>query len=125
VNIDYQVGELQTLNFSIQQFDAVALIYAHFPEAIKSSPHKMLDAYLREGGTVIFEAFSKKHMDYLAKNEYVGGPKDVGGLFFVEKMQADFSNYEVIEREEKEIKLNKGTFHNGTASVIRFVGIKK
>src|SRR5215510_10066513 len=31
VNIDYQVGELNSLNYHKEQFDAIALIYAHFP----------------------------------------------------------------------------------------------
>ena len=67
VVIDYQVGELQTLNYSAGQFDAIALIYAHFPADIKSLYHKTLDKYLRKNGVIIFEAFSKTHIDYLAK----------------------------------------------------------
>ncbi len=49
VIIDYQVGELQSLAYVAKQFDAIALIYAHFPADIKSSYHKMLDKYLRKG----------------------------------------------------------------------------
>ncbi|PXY42970.1 class I SAM-dependent methyltransferase [Flavobacterium hydrophilum] len=124
VTIDYQVGELKTLNFTENQFDAIALIYAHFPAAIKSSIHKQLDKYLRKGGIIIFEAFSKKHLEYLAKDDKVGGPKDIESLFSIEEIKADFSDYEIIELEEKEIELNEGTFHNGTGSVIRFVGKK-
>lgn len=125
VNIDYQVGELHTLNYHAEQFDAVALIYAHFPADIKSEIHKTLDAYLRKGGLVIFEAFSKTHLDYIAKNEKVGGPKDIESLFSIDEIKSDFANYEIIELAEKEIELNEGLFHNGIGSVIRFVGRKK
>ena len=125
VTIDYQVGELGSLNYQSEQFDAIALIYAHFPAAIKSSIHKTLDQYLRKGGIIIFEAFSKKHLEYLAKNDKVGGPKDIESLFSIEEIQSDFPNYEIIELAEKEIELNEGMFHNGTGSVIRFVGRKK
>lgn len=125
VTIDYQVGELESLNYQSEQFDAIALIYAHFPAAIKSAIHKTIDQYLRKGGIIIFEAFSKKHLEYLAKNDKVGGPKDIESLFSIEEIQSDFSNYEIIELEEKEIELNEGLFHNGTGSVIRFVGRKK
>jgi 2-polyprenyl-3-methyl-5-hydroxy-6-metoxy-1,4-benzoquinol methylase len=125
VTIDYQVGELESLNYQSEQFDAIALIYAHFPAAIKSAIHKTLDQYLRKGGIIIFEAFSKKHLEYLAKNDKVGGPKDIESLFSIEEIQSDFPNYEIIELEEKEIELNEGIFHNGTGSVIRFVGRKK
>lgn len=125
VTIDYQVGELQTLNFQEEQFDAIALIYAHFPAEIKSSIHKMLDKYLRKGGYIIFEAFSKKHLELVLKNEKVGGPKDIGSLFSIDEITSDFPNYEIIELVETEIELNEGVFHNGTGSVIRFVGKKK
>lgn len=125
VTIDYQVGELESLNYQSEQFDAIALIYAHFPAVIKSAIHKTLDQYLCKGGIIIFEAFSKKNLEYLAKNDKVGGPKDIESLFSIEEIQSDFSNYEIIELEEKEIELNEGVFHNGTGSVIRFVGRKK
>ncbi|EMO04794.1 methyltransferase domain protein, partial [Leptospira interrogans serovar Icterohaemorrhagiae str. Verdun HP] len=46
VKIDYQVGELQTLDYRSEQFDAIALIYAHFPAEIKSYYHKTLSQYL-------------------------------------------------------------------------------
>lgn len=125
VTIEYQVGELETLHYQPEQFDAIALIYAHFPAEIKSSIHKTLETYLRKGGITIFEAFSKKHLEYLALNEKVGGPKDIESLFSIEEIQADFPNYEIIELEEKEIELSEGLFHNGKGSVIRFVGRKK
>src|SRR5437868_13977415 len=40
VIIDYQLGELQTLKYTPEQFDAIALIYAHFPADVKSLYHK-------------------------------------------------------------------------------------
>jgi hypothetical protein len=125
VSIDYQVGALQTLEYREGQFDAIALIYAHFPADIKSSLHKALDKYLCKGGTIIFEAFSKKHIAFNEQNEKVGGPKDIASLFSVEEIRNDFDNYEVIELMEKEIELHEGLYHNGRASVIRFVGKKK
>ena len=124
VTIDYQVGELQVLNYAPGQFDAIALIYAHFPADIKSSYHKTLSKYLRKNGIVIFEAFSKSHLDYIAKDEKMGGPKDIAMLFSIDEIRSDFENYEIIELEEKEIELSEGEFHNGKGSVIRFVGRK-
>ncbi len=123
--IDYQVGELETLNYQAEQFDAIALIYAHFPAAIKSSIHQILETYLHKGGYIIFEAFSKKHLEYLAINDKVGGPKDIESLFSIAEIQSDFPDYEIIQLEEKEIELNEGLFHNGKGSVIRFIGKKK
>jgi 2-polyprenyl-3-methyl-5-hydroxy-6-metoxy-1,4-benzoquinol methylase len=125
VIIDYRVGKLEALHFDSEQFDVIALIYAHFPATIKSRYHKILDKLLKINGTIIFEAFSKKHIDYLIADEKVGGPKDIDSLFSIEEIKSDFRNYKIIELEEKEIHLNEGLFHNGTGSVIRFVGQKQ
>ncbi|MDI3320419.1 class I SAM-dependent methyltransferase [Pinibacter soli] len=125
VSIHYEVGELQTLNYQPDQFDVIALIYAHFPADMKSLIHKTLNKYLCKGGTVIFEAFSKKHIEYLVKNEKVGGPKDLGSLFSIEEIKADFRNYDFKELVETEIELNEGLFHNGVGSVVRFVAEKR
>ncbi len=95
VTIDYRVGELQTLNYNSEQFDAIALIYAHFPADIKSLYHKALDKYLRNRGIVIFEAFSKRHIAYISKDERVGGPKDIAMLFSIDELKSDFVNYEI------------------------------
>ena len=125
VTIDYQVGELPALSYDKESFDAIALIYAHFPAAIKSSYHRLLDRYLKKGGMIIFEAFSKKHIEYISRNEKVGGPTDIDMLFSIEELERDFKDYEIIELAEKEIELHEGAFHNGKGSVIRFTGLKK
>jgi len=124
VTIDYQVGPLDELNFEEGQFDAIALIYAHFPANIKSAYHKKLDRFLKKNGTIIFESFSKKHMDYVTANENVGGPKDIDSLFSIDEIKSDFPNYTFVELVEKDIELNEGLYHNGIGSVIRFVGQK-
>ncbi|AVQ13135.1 Methyltransferase domain protein [Leptospira santarosai] len=125
VTIDYQVGELHSLNYKENQFDAIALIYAHFPADIKSFYHKTLDKFLRRNGIVLFEAFGKKHIDYVLKDERIGGPRDIASLFSMDELKEDFANYEIIELAEKEIELSEGLYHNGKGSVIRFVGRKK
>jgi len=125
VKIDYQVGELNSLHYADNHFDAIALIYAHFPAAIKSQLHKALSKLLRKDGVIIFEAFSKKHLEYATVNEKVGGPKDLDQLFSIEEIKSDFENFEILELEEKEIELKEGLFHNGTGMVIRFIGRKK
>ncbi|KAB7531344.1 methyltransferase domain-containing protein [Flagellimonas olearia] len=125
VSLNYEVGQLPDLAYTEGQFDAIALIYAHFPASIKSAYHKLLSSYLRKGGTVIFEAFGKKHLPYREKNPKVGGPRDLESLFSIEELLEDFTDYEITELVEKEVELNEGLYHSGTGSVVRFVGRKK
>jgi hypothetical protein len=124
VHIDYRTGGLDEVNFGSGEFDVIALIYAHFPANIKSQYHKALDNYLRPGGYIIFEAFSKKHLDYLAKNEKVGGPRELAMLFSVDELKADFQSYSFMELAETEVELHEGNYHNGIGSVIRCVAQK-
>ena len=125
VEIKYEVGEFQSLTYQANQFDAIALIYAHFPADKKSSYHRILTTWLRPGGMLIFEAFSKRHLDYNSRNEQVGGPKDIDMLFSLDEIQSDFENFEILELMEQEIVLQEGLFHNGKGSVIRFTGRKR
>ncbi len=124
VEMDYQVGTLPELDFKQNQFDAIALIYAHFSKEQKSVYHQILDQYLRIGGLIILEAFSKKHLEYVNLNPKVGGPKDLGVLYSMEEITADFPTYEILLLEETEVELNEGICHLGTGSVVRFVGRK-
>ncbi len=125
VELDYRLGELNTLGFSENSFDALALIYAHFPADIKSDLHKSLNKLLRRGAVIIFEAFSKNHLEFIKRNEKVGGPRELAMLFSVDELKNDFPDFEIYMLEERVIELNEGDFHNGTGSVIRFIGRKK
>ena len=124
VEIDYHVGSLENLNFKKEQFDAIAFIFAHFPSAIKSNYHQTIAGFLKPGGVVIFEAFSKKHIEYNSVNEKVGGPKDIDTLFSIDEIKKDFLNFDIIELSEQVVELNEGKYHVGKGSVIRFVGKK-
>jgi len=123
--IDYQVGDLQDIEYKENSFDAIVLIYAHFPAAIKSSCHQKLISYLKPGGVVIFEAFSKNHIQYNSINPKVGGPKDIDQLYSIEEIKKDFQDFEIIELIETEADLSEGLYHIGKGSVIRFVGRKQ
>jgi SAM-dependent methyltransferase len=124
VKINYQVGEFSEINFEENYFDCIALIFAHFSTENKSAYHKQLSRYLKPNGIIIFEAFSKNHLQYNSINEKIGGPKDLGMLFSIEEIKADFSNYEILELTETEVELEEGKFHIGLGSVIRFIGRK-
>ena len=125
VSIEYVVGDLEVLDFDKERFDAIGLIYAHVDGDKKAAFHKKLDTCLKTGGVVIFEAFSKTHVQYNSADPKVGGPKDVDMLYSLDDITAGFGNYEVLLLEESEVVLNEGVYHNGKGAVVRFVGRKK
>lgn len=125
VNIEYQVGELSEIKLEENSFDAIGLIFAHFPPEKKTSYHRILDSYLKKGGFFILEAFSKSHIKISESNKKTMGPQNIEMLFSIEEIKNDFPNYEIIKLVEEEVILSEGMFHIGKGSVIRFVGIKK
>lgn len=125
VAIDYKVGYLPGLNYKNEEFDALSLIYAHFPPDIRSQYFHILDTCVKKGGTIIFEAFSRNHIAYRQLNEKVGGPNQLEFLFSIDEIRTYFKDYEIVELVEKEVMLNEGLYHIGKGSVIRFLGRKR
>jgi SAM-dependent methyltransferase len=125
VTVEYIVGDLEYLKFESETFDAIGLVYAHFDAEKKSVFHKKLNGCLKQGGIVIFEAFSKRHIHFKNLDPDTGGPEDINMLYSEAEITAGFENYEVLLLEEAEIFLNEGKYHTGKGSVIRFIGRKK
>jgi SAM-dependent methyltransferase len=125
VKINYLVGECAELSFPKDTFDAIGLIYAHFPTEVKSACHRQLMDYLKPGGMIIFEAFSKKHIAFQQENPMAGGPRDLAMLFDIGEIQHDFPEIAFTSLEEEEIDLREGKYHSGKAMVIRFTGKKR
>ncbi|MDN3654169.1 class I SAM-dependent methyltransferase [Ferruginibacter paludis] len=124
VTLDYIVADLEQLDLNNESFDAIGLIYAHFAADKKEVYHAKLNKYLKPGGLIILEAFSKNHIALNECNPSVGGPKDIDMLYSKGQILADFGSYELLILEEEEIELNEGKYHIGKGSVIRFVGRK-
>ena len=125
VAITYEVGEFFDLDIVDQQFDASALIFAHFPPPLLSKYHQKIGSLIVPNGMIILEGFSKNHLKFREQNPNVGGPNKIEMLFSKESIQNDFTDFDIIHLEEVEVELKEGEFHNGIGSVIRFIGKKK
>lgn len=123
-----------TINFSIQsfleerykpeEFDIICLTFVHFKPDMKMAMHLRLDSYLKVGGYIILEAYSKEHRKINKINPAIGGPPDENLMYSIEEIERDFKNYELLELEKKKINLKEGLGHVGESSVIRFIGKK-
>lgn len=123
--IDYQVSTLEDVDYPMHSFDALALVFAHFPENYRKDYHQKLVTYIKPNGTLIIEGFSKSHSRFQASNPQAGGPKDLSMLYDLETLKSDFEDFEFLEAYETEVKLSEGEHHVGLSSVIRIVAVKK
>ncbi len=117
VNIQYEVHGMEEADYEKESFDALAFIYAHNPN--RKDNHRQLLKFLKPGGTIILEAFSKGQI-----NHNTGGPKDVNMLYSTQELKEDFSQLSELKVWEEDIVLDEGTFHAGKSSVIRLIGKK-
>lgn len=125
VHIDYEVAELSNINYKPASFDCMALIYAHFPAKDRTRYHKKLSDYVRKGGILILEGFSKAHLQVNVDDGTSSGPKDLSMLFSKEEIMNDFPNFEIQLLEVTVEKLTEGLFHNDKSAILRFIGKKK
>lgn len=125
VKLDYIVNAFEDLPYLPGQFDALGLVYAHFQAEDKLAFYQTLATFLRPGGVVIMEAYSKQHLEYSARNSKVGGPRDLGTLWSLEEVQAAFPDFEELYMQVEEVNLKEGLYHEGVGSVVRFVGRRK
>lgn len=123
LKIHYDICYAQDIKYPKESFDAIAMIYSHFPANIKFECNSKLIDTLKVGAYVIFELFSKKQIDYQKKYKS-GGPQDIDMLYSIKEVKDNFINFEFIELKEQEILLKEGDFHDGFGSVIRFFAKK-
>lgn len=81
VAIDYRVENLEEADYPVNSFDAIALVYTHFPEVKRKEFHQKLSGYLKKEGILILECFSKNQLNYQKENPNAGGPRDLSMLF--------------------------------------------
>lgn len=124
VQLDYRIADLASIVLKEESFDLLVLIFAHFPPQFRKDWHRKLQSYLKPGGILLLEGFSKKHIEVSKYNEKPSGPQNIEMLFSQSQLEDDFSDIEIISLSEEEIKLNEGAFHQGISSVIRLMGKK-
>ncbi|RXQ93954.1 class I SAM-dependent methyltransferase [Ancylomarina salipaludis] len=120
VAIEYVTAGFEDFISEEERFDCIALIYAHVPENKRKDYHVSIAKYLKPGGVLILEGFSKQQLGKAS-----GGPGQVEMLFSKEDLLDDFSELETIKLEELDVDLSEGAFHQGEASIIRYIGQKK
>jgi ubiquinone/menaquinone biosynthesis C-methylase UbiE len=125
VSIDYLVEEISNIEFEDESFDAIALVFVHTPQLHRAAYHQKIASFLKSGGILILEGFSKAHARFQHENPLAGGPKDSAMLFDIEELKQDFSNFDIVEAHQTETNLHEGLYHQGKASVVRLFIIKK
>jgi SAM-dependent methyltransferase len=121
VSINYHVADIHYYDFPNDTYDAVGIIFLHINETEKEIEilYNKLKKALKDNSKIILELFSKNQ---LGKSS--GGPQNLDLLCSVEQINKHFSELKHELLREENIILSESEFHQGEASVIRFVGVK-
>jgi len=118
VELDYQIADATQFSSDFK-FDAIALIYAHFPPAIRSEIHQKMSTLLKPVGELWLEAFAPGQLQYQS-----GGPKAIEMLYNPELLQEDFKELQIRQAEVKRYELDEGPGHRGMGEVVRLRAVK-
>jgi cyclopropane fatty-acyl-phospholipid synthase-like methyltransferase len=119
VGLQYDLSSFDDYESDKESFDALILIFAHMPAINRQAFHNKLSGLLKPGGLLLLEGFSKNQLGLPS-----GGPKNLEMLFSKEIIHTDFSDFQRLDVEEKEIVLDEGIYHQGKAHIIRAIGKK-
>lgn len=125
VEIDYRVSDIQDIAYPEKSFDALGFVFAHLPEPIRQPMYRKLASYVKPGGLLIIEGYSKAHHKYNSVDKRVGGPDNPELLYSKAMLLEDFNDFEILKLEEKDTVLHEGLYHNGKSAVIRIIARKK
>lgn len=125
VDIAYDISTFEDAAYQPASFDAAAMIFAHLPSSMRRQMHRKVSNYIKPGGFLILEGFSKKHVEYQKIYPNVGGPRDVDMLYDKDELMEDFKGFDFHQAAEMEIELSEGDSHQGKASVVRILAQKQ
>lgn len=119
VEINYLVKDLRCFRGEENTYDAIGLIYVQMPAEFRAKVHTELVKFLKPGGCLILEAFSKAQM-----GNNSGGPKNPDMLYSAAELRSDFAALKILEFHDVRIHLEEGPLHKGLADVIRIFARK-
>ena len=115
--LDAEVADAMDVNPG-EQFDVVALIFAHMPEPMRAAFHRRAWSWVKPGGLLVVEGF---HKDQLGLTS--GGPKDLGMLFHERTIEEDLGGapHRTLWSARCEQILDEGPFHQGRGITCQWV----
>jgi len=119
VEINYVLSDAAEFKAD-EAYDVLGLFFTHFEISERQALFSRFIGFLKPGGTVIMEVFSKNQLGRTS-----GGPKDLNLLYNIPEIRILFPEFRFKILEEATVHLDEGPFHQGEAMVIRVVGKKQ
>jgi SAM-dependent methyltransferase len=124
VTLDYQINGFDKVLFMPNTFDAIGIFFVHIPYEKRKQVYNQWIKYLKPGGYIVLEEYSKENAKHKAYNPKIGGPENIEMLNSAKEIIELFPHFEHLILEEKEREMSEGSYHVGTGAVVQFIGRK-
>jgi 2-polyprenyl-3-methyl-5-hydroxy-6-metoxy-1,4-benzoquinol methylase len=119
VDIETICADLADVILESNRWDAIIIIFGHFPSHIRKSIHSQIYNALKPNGKMIIEAYHKDQLQFRT-----GGPMSAELLYSEEELRDDFNSFDNLRIERVVRQVNEGEFHFGQAAVVQVIGVK-
>ncbi len=119
-NVNHFVADIEFHELEEEMYDVIALINVHFPLRNRTYIHRKLINSLKKGGFFMIEAFSKNHHNFDP-----GEQLNMEMFYEIADLQFDFKDTDIETLYRVEIDAGESTVHEGKASLIRMLAIKR
>ncbi|KAA3626947.1 MAG: class I SAM-dependent methyltransferase, partial [Bacteroidetes bacterium] len=104
VSLNFEVADASEYESSVK-FDAIVLIYAHFPPPVREAFHRKAVNWLKSGGNLVLEAYNKQQI----KNG-TGGPKAPEMLLDNATIEHEFKGLKFLSLENETLHMEEGLY---------------
>lgn len=119
VSIKTICADLSDYSLQLDSWDAIVIVFGHFPAVVRKNVYPQLWGALNEGGILISETYSPKQVEY-----QTGGPKDPSMMASEEELRGVLKEFSELKMNELVRDIHEGQYHNGTSCVIQLVAVK-
>lgn len=119
VSINTEKADLATYETKANFYQAVVMIFAHTPPAIRRRSLNQARKALGRDGYLILEGYSAAQI-----GRGTGGPGTADMMFDEQELRTVFAHDEILLCREIKRDIREGEFHSGIGSVVQFVARK-
>lgn len=101
-----------------RRWDAVLVTFLHLPPEDRPALYRLVHQILRPGGLLLAEWFTPEQV---TAGYASGGPKSAEMMVPPDELRLHFEAGGIRLLETRTVELDEGPYHQGTASVVRFV----
>jgi hypothetical protein len=119
VTIEFVHADLTDFAIAPDSFDAIASIWCHLPQPLRSQVHAAAAAGLRSGGVFLLEAYTPRQLAL-----GTGGPQVVDLLVEPSELAAELPGLDAVLVHEIEREIHEGALHDGRSAVAQAIFVK-